>query len=355
MQPPAGTLEKYHIYTYKFYGQQNYADWYTNPRPIFDSLSAGLEEPFDPDTGEMLTDLEYQLGEEAGSLSWEAYDPLLNELSPTDPPADPMATEPAGQTLSYSDADVAVPLPAYGGRYHWVVSGMASVMERDHRLLPIVDQGACVVMHPWARNYEDSSFAGGCAQIAANKEGALDTPVPDGSYFRSSTTDPWAGLLKEGFEDAAIWFYADHGYDDGSNAWVPGSQQTRMYAIGPVLYPGYYWVSGTGGLVNPTQCHLAVFYVCDAGWRFWQVLIPQGVDCVVGVRPGVTLWGRPNNQAVVDTWTEAFWEHLRKGGYVSDALAVAANKVKDKCGQFYNTDCIESFGSLEVIVYARYQ
>lgn len=159
-------------------------------------------------------------------------------------------------------------------------------------------------------------------------------------------------MLKQAFEDAAICFYANHGGDNGAEAWVNASGPTWLYTTDPGGgNPQVLWVSGPGGLENPTQCHLAVFYSCDAGWRFSEVLSPQGVDCVVGVRPGEPLWGDP----VSATWTQAFWQHLRKGGYVRDALAVAPNEVKNQHEQFWNTDDIEAFGGPEVIVYARYQ
>jgi len=243
------------------------------------------------------------------------------------------------------------PNPVYGGRYHWVVSGMASVMERDHRFLPIKDEGAYVVMQPAARNYDDSTFAPQCAAHARDRQTTLVTVVPDGQYAATAQENPHAADLKQAFEKGAIWFYANHGGDDGTYAWVKGSGPSWLYTADPGLNnPDVLWVSGPGGLNNPTQCHLAVFYVCHAGPRFADVLVPQGVDCVVGTPDEIS--GSP----IANTWSEAFWEHLRKGGYVTDALVIAREKVHDMHNGYYGTEALTWWGlSTEVIVYARYQ
>jgi len=364
VQPPAGTLEKYHIYSYKFWGQQNYADWYTNPRPIFNSLSAYLakpvDPPFDPDEQEMWANLEYQLGEQAASLDWDAYDPLLNELTPLASPPPAMPTGPPGQAL-VCPGDVDLSWPIYGGRYHWVVSGMASKMERDHVFLPIKDEGACIVMQPKARNYDLSGWSPGCAGTAAVKQHTLDTEVPEGEYGATGWTDPDAVTLKQAFEEAAIWFYAGHGVDNGAWAGISAASDAYLATTDPGRgNPQDRWVSGPGGLVNPTQCHLAVIYACEAGQRFAEVLGPQGVECVVGVGPQILVYGGD----IAATWTEVFWENLRQRGQVQCALNSAKLAVFLEHGilddewtynDYWSTDLLQPSDPSHRIWLARYE
>jgi len=350
VQPPAGTLEKFHIYTYKFWGQQNYADWYTNPRPIFDTLSANLGEAFDPDTGEMLVDLEYRLHEEAGSLDWKAYDPLLDELSATNPPAGAMPTQPAGNPLYYYDADVQVPVPpnpVYGGRYHWVVSGMASKMERDHRILPIKDEGTYIVMQPKARNYDGAGHGTGASGVWAQEH--LATDVPNGDYASTASDFPSADVLLQAMEEGAIVAWDGHGMDH--EEWVRSGQGQGpadpdlgwLDVAGGVLYskpPAYPPPRGPGRsvweLVTAGQCHLVVIFTCYAGdeFRHQNSLPAQGVDCVVAP------WG--GDTAGCTVWFQEFWWVLQLGGTAQQGIDAAEQAVWDEFHDFLDTDTFEA-------------
>ena len=353
--PPLSVPQKYHIYTYKFYGQQNYADWYTNPRPIFDTLSANLGQAFDPDTGEMLVDLEYRLNEKAGSLDWKAYHPLLDELSATNPPAGAMPTQPAGSTLYYYDADVQVPVPphpVYGGRYHWVVSGMASKMERDHVFLPIKDEGTSIVMQPRARNFNHPDMGLFLADMAAAKQNTLVTEVPEGVYAATGAYNPQAAEMKAALVEAAIWYYAGHGWSTVSNGYIQGSGDSELWASDPGTGdPDHVWVSGSGGVQNATQCHLGVVYACLVGTTFGPALNGVGVDCVAAAT------GVPWTQVAGD-WSWTFWEQLRVGANVGDALKAARDAVYYEHGDYWGTDSFRTWplsATDWVIVYARYE
>jgi len=375
VQPPAGTLEKYHIYTYKFWGQQNYADWYTNPRPIFNSLSAYLakpvDPPFDPDEQEMWANLEYQLGEQAGSLDWDAYDPLLNELTPLASPPPAMPTGPPGQAL-VCPGDVDLSWPIYGGRYHWVVSGMASKMERDHVFLPIKDEGACIVMQPKARNY-DTPLLSNTAPIARDAQQDLTTDVPDGQYAATAVTDAPSGVIMDAFEKAAIVCFDGHA--DDHDHWVgehpdQGPADPHLgwiYTCDGVVYskpPPDPPPDGPGpsvaDLVNAHQCHLAVFYTCLAGDDFQATLPGKGVDCVVGPN-NVDLY----NGDISITWFQTFWQYLRYRSTVGVALIKAAEQIylhhrddQDRlpdATESWNTDLISSTNDDERIWPARYE
>jgi len=350
VQPPAGALAKYHIYTYKFWGQQNYADWYTNPRPIFNSLSATLDPPFDPDTGLMCAQLAYRLSEQAALLNWQACDPLLDQLAPSDAGFD-MPTGPPNQTLTYEYAGVWVGMPwvgqrVYGGRYHWVVSGMASKMERDHRLLPIKDEGAAIVMQPIARNFSSSGLPD-TASVARDAQLNLVTEVPDGQYGATASWDPSSDALMQAFEKGAIVCFDGHGMDheewvregnapgpaDPDLGWVETSDGV-VYSKPPPNPPPDAQGPNVTELLNAHQCHLAVFYTCYGGDEFQEQgsLPDEGVDCVVAPAD-VTVDGGAS-----DFWFPEFWRVLRTGGTAQEAIDAAKKAVKDNLHDYEGTD-----------------
>jgi len=225
------------------------------------------------------------------------------------------------------------PNPVYGGRYHWVVSGMASVMERDHRFLPIEDEGSYVLIQPIARNYD--SLGHGTAPVGRDNQENLLTDVPDGQYGATASDGPCPDALIQAFEEGAIVAWDGDGMDH--EEWVRGGGQGPadpdlgwIYLNGGVLYskpPLDPPPAGEGRTVqevlNGHQCHLVVLFTCWSGdeFRHPDSLAADGVDCVVA--PGDAL------TAGCNVWWPVFWNVLRHGGTVQTGIDDAVQAVRD--------------------------